>query len=285
MPSPATTMVRSTDGVELAVHDFGGHGPTILFAHATGFHGMVWSPVIADLIHSHRCVSLDFRGHGDSSVPDHGSFLWSGFADDVQAVVSHLGDPRPLYGVGHSKGGAALLLAEQRAPGTFSGLYLFEPIVLDPERRANTGAVEGNPLALGALKRREVFASRDDAYDNYRSKPPLDALTPEALRAYVDHGFTDLDDGTVRLKCRGADESQVYASSGTHDTFDHLDRVRCPVTVAAGAAEEGLPAVIAPGIADRLPRGTFRAHPDLGHFGPLQAPGLIADEIRTALDR
>ena len=31
--------VPSTDGVELAVYDYGGDGPTLLAGHATGFHG------------------------------------------------------------------------------------------------------------------------------------------------------------------------------------------------------------------------------------------------------
>ena len=32
-----TTYVSSTEGVEVAVHDFGGEGPTLLLCHATGF--------------------------------------------------------------------------------------------------------------------------------------------------------------------------------------------------------------------------------------------------------
>ena len=41
---------------------------------------------------------------------------WNGFVDDVLAVIDAWG-VAPLVAVGHSKGGAALLLAEQRRPG------------------------------------------------------------------------------------------------------------------------------------------------------------------------
>jgi pimeloyl-ACP methyl ester carboxylesterase len=274
--------VPSTDGVSLAVHDFGGDGPLVLFAHATGFHGMVWAPLVAELGGSFHCVSVDFRGHGDSSTPDHGSFDWSGFADDVLAVVGDLGTPRPLYGVGHSKGGASLLRAEERAPGTFAALYCFEPIVIGPDaRRASAAAIGEHPLATGARRRREVFGSLDEAYENFAAKAPLKDLHPDALRAYVDHGFAVLDDGTVRLKCRGIDEAAVYSMSTEHDTFDHLHLVACPVTVAAGGDLEGAGRLARP-VAEALPLARYEQHPQLGHFGPLEAPSVIAERIRAA---
>lgn len=285
MPEPTTERLASTDGVDLAVHDFGGSGPTLILAHATGFHGRVWSPLAEHLTDRFRCLALDFRGHGDSTPPSHGSFAWSGFAYDVETVIANLDrfpdldTTGPLYGVGHSKGGAALLLAEQRRPGTFAALYCFEPIVLDPERRAAAEAMGEHPLATGARRRREVFASRDEAYANYSAKPPLDTLDPRALRAYVDHGFVDLDDGSVRLKCRGANEAATYSNSTGHDAFDHLGEVTIPVTVAAGAPGEHSPAAFAPLVADALPQGRFEEHRQLGHFGPLEAPEFIADRI------
>lgn len=276
-----THTVVSTDDVELAVHDLGGDGPTLLFAHATGFHGMVWAPVAAALTPYFRCVSVDFRGHGDSTRPSHGSFDWSGFADDVLAVVDDLGSPVPLYGVGHSKGGASLLRAEQRRPRTFAGLYCFEPIVLTTEaRRASAAAGSEQPLAVGARRRREVFDSLDAAYENFASKPPLQSLDPEALRAYVDHGFEPLPDGTVRLKCRGVDEAAVYTASVAHDTYDHLHLVTCPVTVAVSGDLEGAGRLARP-VADALPNARFEDHPELGHFGPLEAPAVIAERIRA----
>ena len=91
-------------------------------------------------------------------------------------------------GVGHSMGGTALVMAELARPGTFRGLVLFEPILFPPDVNRPEGP---SPMIEAARRRRAVFASRDEAYENFAGKPPLDALTPEVLRAYVDHGFAD----------------------------------------------------------------------------------------------
>jgi pimeloyl-ACP methyl ester carboxylesterase len=142
-----------------------------------------------------------------------------------------------------------------------------------------------NPLAEGAARRRPVFDSYEAAYDNYRSKPPLAGLDPAALRAYVDFGFAQQDDGTVRIKCRPETEAAVFRMGFFNDAFAHLDKVTCPVTVATGRYAQGemSPAGFAPVVADALPDGRLVSHPDLGHFGPLEAPATIAADIRHAL--
>ena len=118
-------------------------------------------------------------------------------------------DLRRPIGVGHSMGGAALLLAEQARPGTFSLLWLFEPIVV-PDDQVPEG---GNPLAAGAARRRPDFGSLEEAFANYAGKPPLDALDPACLAAYVEYGFEPLGDGTagaVTLLCRPEVEAATY---------------------------------------------------------------------------
>lgn len=280
IPSPPTVTVASSDGVTVALHDLGGNGPPLLLAHATGFHGRVWGPCASHLPEFHA-YAPDLRGHGDSVVPDATTYAWSGFADDVLAVVDALGVDH-LVAAGHSKGGAALLLAEQRRPGTFAALYLFEPIVFPPAVIAASGD-RPNALAEGARRRRPLFDSFDAAYDNYAAKPPFDSLHPDALRAYVDFGFEPQDDGTVRLKCKPEVEAEMYAMGAHHDAFDHLAEVTCPVTVAAGFEIPMSPASFAEPIAARLPHGRVERHPDLGHFGPLEDPATIAVCIRAAL--
>jgi pimeloyl-ACP methyl ester carboxylesterase len=279
--------VASTGGVALAVHDLGGDGPPLLLAHATGFHGRVWRPC-ADLLpyHGH---ALDFRGHGDSPLPgqaegtfDPALLDWERFADDVLAVVAALAAETgggPLAAVGHSKGAAALLLAEQRQPGTFRALYLYEPIAFSPEVVAMR---VDNPLAAGARRRRAVFGSYAEAEANFAAKRPLAVLDPAALHAYVRFGFAPRAEGGVELKCRPEVEAEVYQRGMHHQAAAHLDAVRCPVTVVGGG-DGGMPARLAPAIAAGLPHGRLAHHPLLGHFGPLQDPAAIAADIAAHL--
>jgi pimeloyl-ACP methyl ester carboxylesterase len=278
-------VVESTNGVVLAVHELDDAGDSggadreaaepVLLVHATGFHGYVWQPLATQLRHRH-VYAPDLRGHGDSTSPDDGNFAWEGFADDVLAVVDQLGLDG-VDAVGHSKGGAALLLSEQRRPGTFRRLYLYEPVVIPPHAAASTSGA--NPLSEGARRRREVFGSRDEAYDNFAGKPPLDVLDPVALRAYVDHGFEDQPDGGVRLKCAPEDEAEVYLMGAQHGAFAHLGAVSCPVTVARGGDTASGPAAFADAVAAALPDGRLEVFEDLGHFGPLERPAEVAAAI------
>jgi pimeloyl-ACP methyl ester carboxylesterase len=270
----------STDGVEVAAYDLaeevgGSDGPPLLLAHATGFHAHVFLPMAARLVDRFHCYAFDERGHGETSVPDDLTYDWRGFADDALAVARGFALDRP-YGFGHSAGGAALLMAEAAEPGRFRALYCYEPVVMPAE--APMGPMD-NPLSEGARRRREVFTSRDDAYDNYAGKRPFNALAPEALRAYVDFGFADQAGGSVTLRCRPEVESQVYRMGSAHDAFARFPDVRCPVTVACGEHTDAFTPALIELQAAALPRGRHEVLPGLGHFGPLEDPAAVAASV------
>lgn len=273
----------ASGGATIAAYDLGGDGLPLVLAHATGFHGRVWLPVVDDLRSRFRCLAFDERGHGDSRTPPGETFDWHHFADDVLAVVDGFGlDPADgIVGAGHSCGGAALVLAELARPGTFTALWCFEPIIMpvDPPPAVSYD----NPLTAGARRRREVFASRDDALANFASKPPFDGLAPDALRAYVEFGFDDLPDGTVRLKCRRDDEAEVYAHGFAHGAFGRSADVRSPVHLVCGEHTDAMtPALIARQAA-AFPVATTEVMAGLGHFGPLEDPTAIAASIAASL--
>lgn len=252
----------------------------MLLAHATGLHGRVWEPLAAELGSDFRLYSFDERGHGDSPPPASGDFAWQGFADDALAAVEGLALDRP-FGVGHSAGAVALLLAEVARPGTFRALFCYEPVIF-PFDELPARPSSDHPLAAGARRRRDVFPSRGAAADNYRAKPPLSVLRDDALRAYVSHGFEDLPDGTVRLKCRPESEAATYEMGVQHRAYQLLDRIQCPVTLAGGEhADTFTPDIIALQ-AGRLRHGTVEIMPGLGHFGPLQDPPAVAAAIRRS---
>lgn len=270
--------VDSTDGVRLAVHELGPSDPDatpLLLCHATGFHGRVWRALAGELP-ERRCLALDFRGYGDSTEPD-GELTWDGFGEDVLAVVDAL-DLGPVQAVGHSKGGAAIILAEQSRPGTIERAVCFEPIVFPPAE----GERGPNHLAEITKRRREVFGSYDEAITNFAAKPPLGSLRPDVLDDYVRHGFAQQADGSVRLKARREHESRTYETGSGHDAYSHLGEVACPVLVVHGD-DGGGPAQLAPLVADALPHAELRSAPQLGHFGPLEDPAWFASLVREFL--
>jgi len=278
-----TSHAFAADGIRLVVHDWGGVGAPVLLAHPTGFHGLVWAPVAQRLVASGRRVwSFDFRGHGDSDAPDV-DYSWHGFADDVLAVVEHLGvagDPT-LVACGHSKGGAAIILGEQKSAGTFRRIWAYEPIIFASENPLPPQ--EDFFLARAARKRRNLWHSTDEAFAAYASKPPLEVMTEASLRAYVDYGLRDRGDGVLELKCRPEVEARVYAMGPNHGAFARLDEVASEVLVVCGETSTSVDPALGAQIADRLPNGRLEVLAGLGHFGPQQDPdACVASIVRFA---
>jgi pimeloyl-ACP methyl ester carboxylesterase len=177
---PRQDRCTTPDGLGVAVYDFGGDGTDLLLVHATGFCAEVFTPLARSLDDRYHCWGLDLRAHGQSDRPGDGDFAWSGFCLDVLATIDHLGLEESAA-FGHSCGGAAILLAEEARPGTFSSLYCFEPVVFDEgEGTMGQALAEDNPLSSGARRRRETFPSAEDAFLNFTSKPPFADLDPEA---------------------------------------------------------------------------------------------------------
>jgi pimeloyl-ACP methyl ester carboxylesterase len=271
--------VPSTDGVEVAVHDLGGDGPPLVLVHATGFCGGVLGPMASALAGSFHGLAVDVRGHGSSLTPGAVDFRWTGFSDDVLAVVDGLG-LGGAYGFGHSSGGAAVLDAAARRPGVFRALYVYEPIVwpTPPPPGSRDFLIEG------ALRRRDIFPSREEARANFAVKRPFSGFSAAALDAYLDCGFEQVaaDDGSVRLRCRREWEAAVYRQGLVHDGFLRLGAVACPVVVASGDRWEAVGPEVVAAQAAALPDARVETFVGLGHLGPMEDPPRVARSVTAA---
>ena len=268
--------VRSTDDVTLRVYDLGGSGPLLLLCHATGFCGRVWEPMVETLGQHYHCVTFDYRAHGHSTRPVDRPMVWQGMAEDILAVTDAISPGEPIPAVGHSMGGSTIVLAEHTRPGTFTKAWAFEPILFG-DGSANEQA-DPSEISEGARRRRAVFASRDEVYERYASRPPLSMLDERALRAYVDHGFKDLPDGTVTLACLPEDEAGIFEYHNT-GSRKLIGSMRIPFAIAASG--DGMaPAVAVTEAAAEYPQLQLVTYPALSHFGPLQDPeGVAADVV------
>ena len=278
----STRTIDAPDGMRLATYDFGGDGPPLLLVHATGFHAHVFLPMIRQLRSSFHCYAYDLPAHGASPPPPDGQFAWRRFAPGALAASDALGLDQP-FALGHSCGGAVLVMAEQERAESWSRLYLYEPVLMAPVTIPAELQGERNPLAAGARRRRPDFPDRQTAYDNYATKPPFDALDPAALRAYVDHGLVDRPDGTVTLACRPDDEAAYYQMAPLSGAWDRLTEVGCPTMVAGGDHQAHFGPEATSAVARLLPNGRHEVLHGLGHFGPLQAPDRVARSAAAAL--
>ncbi len=277
----AIVRVTTDDGVEIAVHEWADDRRAattpLLLAHPTGFHGRIWEPTAQRLVAAgYRVVSLDFRGHGDSDPDPAGEYHWSGFALDARAVAAWIDDER-LVAAGHSKGGAALLLGAADAPGTYAGIWAYEPIVFPADE-----VMPPNPdfaLAVGARRRRNEWSDADEAFAAYTRKPPLDVMDVRCVRAYVDHGLRDRGDGVHELKCAPHVEAAVYTMGPNNGIFPRLSEVTIPVRLLCGGTSRDMSPALIDRLAQRLPDATIDVWDGHGHFGPQADPERAASSI------
>ncbi len=97
-------MITTHVGVRLATADLGGDGPSIVLMHGLGGSSKTMRKV-ASRLGSWRVITMDLRGHGQSTTAPWG---FPNAVSDLQAVIDHYELERPFVG-GHSLGGMVAL--------------------------------------------------------------------------------------------------------------------------------------------------------------------------------
>ena len=271
--------VESSDGVNVAVHDFGGIGPRLLFSHATGFHAHCYQPIAKRLSNEFTSFGLDHRGHGATPRPPDWKVDWDCYGDDATVAAKALALEEGLVAFGHSMGGASLVMAALRNPELFDVIVAFEPIIF-PQIMGRPGD-DPSPMVAAARNRRDTFDSFEAAISNYASKPPMMFFEPEILRAYDEYGFEPMDSG-VTLRCAPEHEARTFEMGATHDLFERLPEIETRVVVVSGKVDiERSPAGIAKRVAERLPNGTYIELTAGNHLSPFIDPDETAELIRS----
>ncbi len=116
------------DGVALAYQDNESNLPPILFVHGWGCDHTILAPQAEFFRRSHRVVSVDLRGHGESDAP-HQDYTMAAFANDLAWLCSELALVKPIV-VGHSMGGNATLELAARYPELPAAIVMIDSLFL-----------------------------------------------------------------------------------------------------------------------------------------------------------
>jgi len=260
--------------------------PTILLAHATGFHARVWDQVIAHLPNRH-VIAYEARGHGRTEAKT--PYAWRQLGDDLVEFIKKLGVSN-LVGVGHSVGGHCMTQAAALIPECFKNLMLVDPVILAPEvynvMRSLHGArrPEDHPTAL----RRNHWSSWQDMVAKYEDRLPFKLWQSEVMEDYCRYGLLENPEGDgFVLACAPMVEASVYLSLEERDIYSLIDKMACPVWILRGKPDpnrtpEKADFISSPtweGLAACFEQGRDIYLPELTHFIPMQDPELVARYI------
>ena len=115
-----------SDGVQIILEQ-SGSGPSLLLVHGSGSLRKAWAAVTPLLNAQFSTFAMDRRGHGDST--DAKTYSLAREAQDMIEVAAQL--PGPVFVLGHSFGGIAVLEALKRTDH-FAKAVLYEPPIPVP---------------------------------------------------------------------------------------------------------------------------------------------------------
>jgi pimeloyl-ACP methyl ester carboxylesterase len=250
-------------------YDLAGDGPLVVLSHGMGDSRRSYRFLAPALVAAgYRVANVDIRGAGESSTG------WSGYsrtdiAEDLVALVRHLGGPAVI--IGQSISGGAATIAAATAPELIDGV-----IELAPFTRKQSFAVGGYlgsaryRKGLNLLSRVMLFASLP-AWTKY-----LDLAVP-AKPADWDAELAETE--RVLRQPGRMQVMQAMMKSNPADAGAQLEHVRCPVLVIEGSADPDWPDPRAEGeriLAD-LPSGLgeLAVIDGAGHYPHTQTPDEV----------
>jgi pimeloyl-ACP methyl ester carboxylesterase len=176
----------SPDGVKLH-YEIEGAGPPLLLHLGAGCNADLWrvAGYVEPLAKAYSCILFDHRGHGKSDHPASAEANHvDRYADDVAALVRHLGHPSVSF-FGWSNAVPIGLKVADQFPELFDSLMLFGTI----SRRATSEEVAARMKgAIAALREKGWWALLDDMVANEKLPVPkwfLDRVVATDIEPYI----------------------------------------------------------------------------------------------------
>jgi len=257
--------------------------PLLHFTHGNSYPSGAYGRLLEELGRDFDVRTTDMLGHDPRFPVDDN---WHALIDELIAQLECYEEPAIL--VGHSLGGAIGMLAAWRRPDLARCVVMLDSPVVAGWRahvwRLAKALGLGRKLSPGgvAQRRRNVWPSRDAAYQHFIAKPIFQAWAPGALDDYLDHGLAPHPQG-VQLRFDRDVEASIYASL-PHDMGPLLKKpYPLPIGFVAGTDSQELRQA---GMAStRKLVGENLVMIEGTHLYPMESPQLTAQLTREMIYR
>jgi pimeloyl-ACP methyl ester carboxylesterase len=269
--------VRIRNGrFEISIEDSGSTGTPCVLLHGRGECSGVWRTLTESVSAEHRFVSIDLRGHGDSSWDPDGVYDARTLAGDVLEVLLALNIRKPVL-IGHSLGGGVALHLTAMLEQFTSGLVLvdFGPDFDAAGSQKVLTEIRETPTRFNSISEYAKWLQERRPLANGRA---LHHLAEHALRRTHTGAFEPKVDRTV------ADDASPKEGSREEQLWDILRAVQCPSLVVRGIGS----AILKPQVAWRmahqaLPKGRLATISRAGHSVMTDNPDEFNLTIQTFL--
>lgn len=275
----------------LPIYDFGGQGAPVHLAVANGFPPQTYRPLLEPLSGRYHVINTLPRALWPSPPPPETLRSWRDMAADILTSL-HQRDLRDVIAIGHSMGGVASVMAAIAEPERFKALILLDPTFVPPSLLAVVWAMRAIgrgdrfPLAVGALKRRARFASADEAFEYWKTRPLFAKWPVATVRLYADSLTRPSADGGVELAWTPAWEARYYRTFflGWRAEARKL-RGLLPTLVIQGAQTDTFTDPARRIMQRLVPGATYARIEGHGHLFPQSAPDQTREVIEPWLNQ
>ncbi|MFD5114116.1 alpha/beta fold hydrolase [Streptomyces sp. NPDC058391] len=232
-------------------------GLPVVLVHGHPFNRTLWAPSAKALeAAGYRVIAPDLRGYGDSSVTPGKVFL-SDFADDIAALLDHLGVERAVIG-GVSMGGQITMEFQRRYPQRVRALVL-------SDTSAPAETEEGKEFRNRLADR--LLAEGMDGYAGEVIDKMLAAYNVTALPDVAAHVL-----GMMRATDPQGAAAALRGRAERPDYRDTLTAVEAPVLIVVGVDDVYTPISNAEDIHHLVPHATLTVIDRAGHLPSVEQP-------------
>lgn len=239
-------------------HAVTGHGPDLLLVHAGVADSRMWARQVEELKGSHRVITLDLRGFGESPLEPAAKYSDAG---DLLAVLEEVG-AQDVIGVGASYGGYVVQQVASRRPELFSRLVMI---------CAPTDNVQPDDGV------RAVWAEENKLIE----AGDVGGATDLTVRRWIGPEADDEARELLRVMQKQAYDVQLAAGDVDNEEWPvEPEKISAPVRLITGAHDFAFFIGSADYLAERLPAAERIHLPWAGHLPTLERPAEALSLIR-----